>query len=555
MKREYRSQRFVKPWLRGLFGMGLGCGLLAGGARADDPCRPVRPVCPPPVYQQPCPPSGVQPLPIPQTPPREGEGVRPTPPTPQLQPQPMQEAPSFAQAPMQGTAAPQGFAPNMLGDFFGGGTRRSTQSTIPVALVTRTEDGLIMRGTYSGITPDTPINNIVFIREAPGPLPNQPPGTFFVAAGPVTRGALQQTNTLIPLANSQPNAVHPAVATFQIANGTAQPFLVVFNDAAGKMDGLASVTYTDFSGAVNVSIPSPGAGANVGRGKIAENNSPMPRDRVYFRYSYFDNIALAPGQHVHRFTPGAEKTFFDGDASVEVRFPFAATVDPSYVAEEGLVNRSTEFGNFQVIAKFLVYSEGAWHVSTGMGVALPTAHDINVRFADNTPVIKIENEVVHLMPYVGALYTPDDQLFVQGFLQLDYGAGTHPVFANPDLSGLQEVGKLHDVTFMTFDIGAGYWLYRDPQGEFLTALAPLIELHYNFALEKADVITSGPFKIGNASRFDIVNLTVGTHIELGNDTTFTLSFIAPLTDKNNREFDFEIGLLLNHRFGPVSGPY
>ena len=65
----------------------------------------------------------------------------------------------------------------------------------------------------------------------------------------------------IPLAENQSGAFSPAVATYTIQNGAADPFLLVFDDQAGQLSGLASLTYTDFSGALAISIPSPGAGA------------------------------------------------------------------------------------------------------------------------------------------------------------------------------------------------------------------------------------------------------------------------------------------------------
>ena len=83
--------------------------------------------------------------------------------------------------------------------------------------------------------------------------------------------------------------------------------------------------------------------------KVAENNSPIPADRVYFRYNYFNNAEAITGlssqppffdpsiqsgrqlsttkkYDVNQFTFGVEKTFFDGLFSVEVRVPFSDTL-------------------------------------------------------------------------------------------------------------------------------------------------------------------------------------------------------------------------------------
>ena len=545
MCKQKRNQSRMKPLFQAALGLGLGSGLLGTSALANDQCPPliqVKPLCPPPAQPQ-CPPSSLQPLPQPPaqaTPPRrEGEATPPPPtPTPGAAPLP-DSAQAFGQAPMQGTAAAESFAPNMLGDFFGGGTRRTTRATVPM---------LVQRRETVHVSIDE--GGLFFIRNQPGPNPNQPPGTYFV---PDPNAHLSLPLTIVPLAARQPNAFSPPNPSYVIINGQATNIRILSTDL-GTLSGTADLSYAEQLALLEMQIASPGAGGNVGRGKIAENNSPVPGDRAYLRYSYFDNVALAPGQNVHRYTLGMEKTFLEGEASVEVRLPFAGTVDPSYAEDEGLINRSTEFGNLNVILKALAYNSDTFRVSWGLGVGIPTANDVHVT-SGGVDLLRIQNRVVHLMPFVAGLYMPDDQFFLQGFLQLDVGAGGHPVDVSPDLTQLQRVGYLNDATLMTFDVSAGYWLYRDSRAGLLSGLAPFVELHYNAALERADEVSYGPFRIGDLnSRFDIVNLTIGTHFEFGCSSILTIGLGMPLTGLNNREFDYEVGILFNHRFGPVSWP-
>lgn len=55
-------------------------------------------------------------------------------------------------------------------------------------------------------------------------------------------------------------------------------------------------------------------GAQIGRLKLTENTSPIPQDRVFVNYSYFDDTPLFPGGvNVNRVAPGFEKTFLDGN--------------------------------------------------------------------------------------------------------------------------------------------------------------------------------------------------------------------------------------------------
>ena len=72
----------------------------------------------------------------------------------------------------------------------------------------------------------------------------------------------------------------------------------------------------------------PSDGGVVGRVKVADDQSPLPRDRFIFNYDHFDDVRLtAGGISVNRYVVGFEKTCLDGGASVEVRVPFADTLN------------------------------------------------------------------------------------------------------------------------------------------------------------------------------------------------------------------------------------
>jgi hypothetical protein len=49
--------------------------------------------------------------------------------------------------------------------------------------------------------------------------------------------------------------------------------------------------------------------------------------------------------------------------------------------------------------------------------------------------------------------------------------------------------NIDEQSLFQFDLGVGYWLYRNPEGHRLTGLAPTIELHYTTTLDNADLIT------------------------------------------------------------------
>src|SRR5207245_4582509 len=95
-------------------------------------------------------------------------------------------------------------------------------------------------------------------------------------------------------------------------------------------------------------IPSPTAGGVVGRVKTSEDNSPLPRDRVFFTYDYFERVPTAANNDVRRYTPGFEKTFFDRNASIEFRFPFASTLSSDIDLGRVTSPTRTQFGNLDI---------------------------------------------------------------------------------------------------------------------------------------------------------------------------------------------------------------
>jgi hypothetical protein len=59
--------------------------------------------------------------------------------------------------------------------------------------------------------------------------------------------------------------------------------------------------------------------------------------------------------------------------------------------------------------------------------------------------------------------------------------------------------------------------------------------------------TSNPlFQVTSAgNRLDVVNLTLGLHTELSNKAQLRLGAVAPITDDDDRFFDFEFQAQLN----------
>ena len=315
-------------------------------------------------------------------------------------------------------------------------------------------------------------------------------------------------------------------------------------------------SYAFYDYVVDTAVLTPGA--NVGFVKLSENVSPLPRDRVYFNYSFFDNALLGDIRgDVSRFTPGVEKTFADGWTSVEVRTPFAATVSSTQTADPsdpcGIADaEGVEFGNLSVIFKSLLALGETWAVTGGLQVMLPTASDVAVLSGPGGPaLVRIDNQSTRLMPFTGFIWAPDDRVFGQSLLQIDTAANGNPAFmATPGGSGLAHVGELQYPTFMYLSFSTGYWAHRSDTAR-LTGVAPIVELHVNQAFQASDVIRSSQYRLGaDYGVTSLVNGLVGCNFEWGNRSTATVAYVTPFGGGADRWFDGELRAFWNGRFGP-----
>ena len=383
-------------------------------------------------------------------------------------------------------------------------------------------------------TPPPAIYKLQPLNTLPGQPGSPTPADGQAPAGQATDGAAQP---FIPRASASTAPVSQrAFSPNFIGDGFGpQPFAVTF--MAGPFN--------------NYQVTSPGAGGNVGTSKIVENGSPIPRDRVYFNYSGFNGVPLTQnGVNISRYTPGFEKTFFDGMASIEVRTPFATTLSNNVYAFDSNNTNSTQFGDLTIYLKQLLYRSDTLAVSAGLGLELPTASNANVFLRPNTPLLTIKNQSVHLLPFLGSVYTPTNQLFVQQFLQFDFDTNGNAVSVTDFNGGMQSAGRINDMTYLYYSVGAGYWLYDNPDSDGLfTRIAPMVEMHYNKSLTSTDTLSSNGVGLGSSVNQDLLNGTVGMTAMMGSNKTLTLAYCTPLSSIDHRQFNGEFRLMFNWFFG------
>src|SRR5207249_12286839 len=125
---------------------------------------------------------------------------------------------------------------------------------------------------------------------------------------------------------------------------------------------------------------------------------------------------------LRRYAPGFEKTFFDRNASIEFRFPFASTMSSDInVGSIGSSTR-TQFGNMDITLNGLLYGTERLYVASGLSLTLPTGDDVRVSMSDGTNLIRIKNQAVILTPYLAALALPTDRIFAQTWFQIGFDA-------------------------------------------------------------------------------------------------------------------------------------
>jgi hypothetical protein len=255
----------------------------------------------------------------------------------------------------------------------------------------------------------------------------------------------------------------------------------------------------------------------VGRGafKVSENESPVPRDRVFATYDYFSNLNAGfrfPGisqTNLNREIIGFEKTFLDKLASIEIRLPVLQ------VSGDSSIERS-DIGDLTFVLKGVLYRapESKGLVSTGLAVTAPTGSSF---LPEGVPDV----HPTLLQPFVGWLWGKD--FYTQGFTSI--------------LIPTDE----RDVTYLFNDVSMGYYLYRSQcASSAISSVVPTLELHVNTPLDHRGSATMP------IPGIDIVDMTAGVWVTMHRKATLGIAGVVPFTGP--RAFDFQASVRFNWQF-------
>ena len=299
-------------------------------------------------------------------------------------------------------------------------------------------------------------------------------------------------------------------------------------------------------------FPLSGSGSiAIRRLKVSENNSPMPVDRWIFGHNFFNDVRHVGD--VNRYVFGLEKTYDDGLASMEVRFPFSSRLadDQSLnAAQDGLsMDRNTEAGDLSLIWKRVVAVQDNILTTAGLGLRIPTAGDGRV-LNNGNELFRIEHKSLHLAPFVALLGAkPEKKMFWQVFLQVDVPVNGNPL-TTPATGGATTLGVLQDATLLFADASIGYNWIEEREG-WVKSVTPMLELHYASTLNDTDFINS--FQAGEfvfevrdeARRYNILNLTAALDLKISDRISIRPAMSFPLRTGTDRLYDFEAGVQVN----------
>ena len=168
--------------------------------------------------------------------------------------------------------------------------------------------------------------------------------------------------------------------------------------------------------------------------------------------------------------------------------------------------------------------------------------------------VDIDNDAVHLSPFLGFLCAPGGGNTHQAFIQVDVPTNANRIEFS-DSSGVNNT-ELLEQTLLYLDYQFAKQLYYGGRrsrrsGCGIERVLGLAELHYTTTLEDADVVESGTtsnplFTVSSfGNRIDVLNATLGVQTQFYGAAQLRLGAVAPITNDDDRFFDFEFQAQLN----------
>ena len=183
----------------------------------------------------------------------------------------------------------------------------------------------------------------------------------------------------------------------------------------------------------------------------------------------------------------------------------------------------------------------------GAGITIPIADDSKL-LSGNRELLRVQNEAVHVLPFLGIVNRYDRHTYLQAYTQLDVDVNGNPVLANLSGGPLQQIGRFTDSTLLHLDTSLHRIVYetRNPSTQLKRVIANA-ELHYTGTLQGTDTVSGAGLSVSNLKRnFNILNATFGAHMMVGKNLIITPGMSIPLRSGLDEQFDYEAILQVTH---------
>lgn len=291
-------------------------------------------------------------------------------------------------------------------------------------------------------------------------------------------------------------------------------------------------------------IAVPGPGVSVRRLKLSENFSPEVRNRCFFNYNFFNDAYAGLGD-VSRYVLGVERILMPRLVSLEFRLPMAGTYGSTQVLGPRR-SRDYELGNPALVAKGVLLRRHRMIWTGGCGVTMPLADDTKLQTANGTDLLVVENNAVHMLPFVSLLFRRNRCTALQAYVQMDVPTGGNPVLGNLQGGRLPRIGIFNDSTLLHADVAINRTVYRNRCSRLREVMLNA-EIHYTGTVQESDLVESDGLQFTNLQpNFNIVNATVGSHLVLANNLVISPAMAIPLRGGLDRQFDYEAIVQLNY---------
>lgn len=290
-------------------------------------------------------------------------------------------------------------------------------------------------------------------------------------------------------------------------------------EAGGETFNPAMFGDLGIMGRLNSTVGSGGSSAQIpvfrrGAFRSADNASPLPSDRIYVFYSYFNeaNVNGADTVDLHRETIGFEKTLLGNRMSIGMHVPFLQVAN----GYPGLDN--AVMGDLSVITKwaFLYDEESGSGVSTGTVVTFPTGQ------GPRESVDGRRINTTYVQPYVGWVLN-SDLFYAQGFTGAMLSLNTNQ----------------NEPTLLSNSVGIGAWLLRNRCDALLRGIAIPVEVHVLTPLDRRG-------ETAGMVADDLMAVVSGVNFVFTRNST--LGFAAGVPVLGPRYYNIEGQAFLNLRF-------